>query len=50
MSIKTKETATEFFIVYGIDTIKIYKEPPRNRGDGVDINTLNECELFSRQK
>ncbi len=41
---------TEFFLSYEEDKIRMYKHPPRDRGETIDIRKLKQCQEFYRNK
>jgi len=47
---RIKITDTNYYLLYESDTVKIYNEPERGRGDKVDITTLRECATFFKPK
>jgi hypothetical protein len=45
-----RNSQTEYFMVYEGDKIKIYKEPTRDRRVKVEVDTLKECQQYSKSK
>jgi hypothetical protein len=45
-----KDADKEFFLLYEIDSIKMYEEPLRDRDQKIDITKLKNCQLFYLQK